>query len=421
LLKKHSAMSKKFESKKEDKKNLIQKVGTIISKGNRTLILDKTIKKLRERIFLSEDRRREVYYEVDTNAMGNAQYYILTILSCIIATLGLLNNSAAVIIGAMIIAPLMNPVMGTAMGVVRGDVALLARSLKTLIMGVVVSILVATATSFLIPNVTDALNISEIMSRTSPNILDIGIGLAAGAAGAYAVSEKKIASSLAGVAIAVSLIPPLAVTGIGICLLIKSIKIPSMVKNLSSYFKIFSGSFALCFANLVAINLAGIIVFTVFGFRVSPTGPDRGKFLVHFGLSLTLVAVMALVLGLFYADSLENKKLIRDATRVLKKEVKQLDKLAKIEGTPRIDPDYVKSGNGNKIRKETPLRKFLDILEIRSGEARRRVTLVEATIISPRDPDDNYDFRLRTMLEEKIGPVDLTLRFVNTTNMKYEH
>ncbi|MCD4785638.1 MAG: TIGR00341 family protein [Candidatus Eremiobacteraeota bacterium] len=408
-------------SKKENKTNLIQKAGNIVSKGNRTLILDKTLKKLRERVFLSEDRRREVYYEVDTNAMGNAQYYVLTVLSCIIATFGLLNNSAAVIIGAMIIAPLMNPVMGTAMGVVRGDVILLARSLKTLIMGVAVSIIVACVTASLIPTVTDSLNISEIIGRISPNILDIGIGLAAGAAGAYAISEKKVASSLAGVAIAVSLIPPLAVTGIGLCLLFKTIKDPSLAQNLPSYFKIFSGSFALCFANLVAINLAGIIVFTIFGFRVSPKSTGARKFIVHFGLSLTLVAVMALILGLFYADSLESKRVVRDATEVLKKEVKQLDSLAMIEGTPRIDPDYVRSKDGDEVRKETPLRKFLDILEIRSGKAAPRVTLVEATILSPRDPDENYDFRLRAMLEEKIGPVDLTLRFVNTTNMKYEH
>ena len=390
-----------------------------VEAGNRVEFLKNTLDKVKERFYLDEDRRREVYFEVDSNAIGNMEYYVLIFLSCIIATLGLLNNSAAVIIGAMIVAPLMNPTMGVAMGVVRGDIVLLWRALKTLILGVFISILIACITSFLIPNITDVADISEVMSRTSPNILDIVIALAAGAAGAFALSRKKVASSLAGVAIAVSLMPPLAVTGIGLCLLLKTLKEPHLIQNLSLYLKIFAGSFTLCFTNLVAMNMSGIIVFTVFGFGVYHQEKKK-KFRFHFLISALLLALMTFILTGFYTLSLENKRVENNINHILNSEVARLDSMAKIQGNPKIESDLMKiykEKQIEKIEKATALKTLTNMIIPLEQASGIRYTKIQVTILCPYEPDESYAFKLRALLEEKIGPVDLTLRFVNTTNM----
>jgi len=410
-------MSEKLQDQKQKRENRLLTIGKkLITAGSRTVLLKKYVDKAKEKLFLSEDRRKEVYYEADTNAIGGAEYYVLIFLSCIIATLGLLNNSAAVIIGAMIVAPLMNPVMGMAMGVARGDIILMGRALKTLVLGVAASILIACLTSFLIPNLTDVVNLSEVMSRTSPNILDIGIALAAGAAGAFAMSKKKIASSLAGVAIAVSLMPPLAVNGIGLCLLLKTLKDPSLIQNVSEYFKIFSGSFALCFSNLVAMNIAGIIVFTIFGFGEDYRKRKR-EIGIHFIVSLVLLAVMTFILTGYYAVSLEEKRIINNVTTILDSEVANLDPLAKIEGTPKIAQEAFRRDNTGKLIRTAQSKAYIEMFYPLYKRADHRITVVQVTILTPFEPDDSYVFKLKALLEEKVGPVDLTLRFVNTTNM----
>lgn len=386
-----------------------------IQAGNQIVLLKDTAEKLKKKLYLDEDRRREVYFEVDSNALGNMEYYVLIFLSCMIATLGLLNNSEAVIIGAMIVAPLMNPTMGVAMGITRGDLILLGRSLKTLAIGVVIAIAISCGVSFLIPNITDVTDLSQVMGRTSPNILDIGIALAAGAAGAFAISRKKIASSLAGVAIAVSLMPPLAVTGIGLCLLLKTLKAGYLIDNLATYFKIFSGSFILCFTNLVAINMSGIIVFTIFGFGTYQEKQKDARF--HFVISLLLLALMIFMLTGFYAVSLAENRIKNDVTQVLEREISQLDPMAKMLGKPIINLKFQKLEQGKPVRTISRWRAYLELLRDPFKITAAKTTDVQVTVLCPFEPDDSYAFKTRALLEEKIGPVDLTLRFVNTTNM----
>lgn len=142
-------------------------------------------------------------------------FFFMLLLSSAIATFGLLSNSAPAIIGAMIIAPLMAPILGLSYGIVVMDWVQLIRATVTVAVGAVVVVLFAYLTTQLI-----GLRIagSEILSRTTPTLLDLGVAMAAGAAGAFAYSRKSIANSIAGVAIAVALVPPLAVAGIGFAL-----------------------------------------------------------------------------------------------------------------------------------------------------------------------------------------------------------
>ncbi len=140
-------------------------------------------------------------------------FFLLMLLSTIIATLGLLQNSAPAIIGAMIIAPLMTPIISLAYSVVKIDWRLARRSILTIIFGVLIVVLVAYLSTRII-----GIRIagSEILSRTSPTLLDLGIAMAAGAAAAFSYTRKSIINSIAGVAVAVALVPPLTVTGIGL-------------------------------------------------------------------------------------------------------------------------------------------------------------------------------------------------------------
>ena len=170
-------------------------------------------------------------------------FHFMLGLSSIIATLGLLANSAAVIIGAMIVAPLMGPIVGMAYSTAMGNRKLLRRSSFTVLKGILLTIGVAwVVTSIIGLETVD----SEILSRTKPTLIDFGIAMAAGAAGAFANTRRSISSAMPGVAIAVALVPPLSVVGIGLA---------------QSEGDIAFGALLLFLTNLICIIFFGSLVF----------------------------------------------------------------------------------------------------------------------------------------------------------------
>jgi len=170
-------------------------------------------------------------------------FYFMLGLSGLVATLGLLANSVAIIIGAMIIAPLMGPIIGIAYAMVMANRRLLRRSSLTIFKGIILTIV----TSWLAAEMVGLTSInSEILSRTNPTLLDLAIALAAGAAGAFANSRRRIADALPGVAIAVALVPPLSVVGIGLA---------------NNRQDLILGSFLLFLTNLIGIIFSGGVVF----------------------------------------------------------------------------------------------------------------------------------------------------------------
>ena len=130
-----------------------------------------------------------------------------------LATLGLYQNSAAVVIGAMLLAPLMAPIISLAMGMLRQDMKMSRQSAVKIIVGVVIALLAAALLTLVFPHKPVT---AEMLARVNPTLLDLGVAIFAGIAGAYTKAYKEILQSLAGVAIAVALVPPLAVAGIGI-------------------------------------------------------------------------------------------------------------------------------------------------------------------------------------------------------------
>jgi len=134
-------------------------------------------------------------------------------LSTAIATLGLLIGSPAIIIGAMVVAPLMTPLIAAGCALVRGDVSLFHKSIRAMLFGSIMALGISFLIGVLIPNDTLTL---EMISRGKPDILDLFVGLFAGAAAAYATARPKVMASLVGVAVAAALVPPIATVGIAI-------------------------------------------------------------------------------------------------------------------------------------------------------------------------------------------------------------
>ena len=208
-------------------------------------------------------------------------FYLLLALAAAIATFGLLTNSAATIIGAMIIAPLMNPIASLAYAFVILSPRLLERAIITLLTGIILVIAIAYLTTELLGLATVG---SEILGRTTPNSLDLGVALAAGAAAAFANTRRSIANALPGVAISVALVPPLSVVGIGLCLGELGTAI-AMSQGVEA--NIAAGSFLLFFTNLAGIIFSGSLVFLFQGYG-NLKKAAIGLFVSFLGLSILL-------------------------------------------------------------------------------------------------------------------------------------
>lgn len=191
---------------------------------------------------------KDTFVTLKENSKTSQPYLVLMVLSTLLATVGLFANSTPVIIGAMILAPLMAPIISLSMGLLRQTPELIFNASKTLVIGISVSLLFATLFTVLMP--LQSLN-SEISARLSPTILDLGVAIISGIAGAYANAKSEVAKSLAGVAIAVALVPPLAVAGIGIGWM---------------DWHVFYGAFLLFTTNLFGIVLAAAATFLLMGF-----------------------------------------------------------------------------------------------------------------------------------------------------------
>jgi len=195
---------------------------------------------------------KEQYATLFTNLREESKlsqnFMVLLILATMIATFGLFINSSSVIIGAMLLAPLMQPIVSLSMGVLRQDTALEINGAKTIAIGVFA--VLATAGMIALFTPIERLT-TEMAGRLSPTILDLFVAIVSGAAAAYAKSNEKILGSLAGVAIAVALVPPIAVAGIGLGW---------------ADWSMFSTAFLLFITNLVGIVLAAAFTFAMLGF-----------------------------------------------------------------------------------------------------------------------------------------------------------
>lgn len=207
---------------------------------------------------LTQAERLDTYKRIRRGARANNDFYILLVCSVVIATMGLLLNSAAVIIGAMVVAPLMTPIVGIGLSIVMGDMKLLRLTTLTAAKGIALSIAVAALLAWVAPLV---LFTSEIQARTHPNLMDLTVALAAGVAGAYSLTRSNGSGTLPGVAIAVALVPPLGVVGISLA---------------TMRWEAAMGAMLLFGTNLVAIAFAAALVYFLLGFfPIDTKHPER--------------------------------------------------------------------------------------------------------------------------------------------------
>ncbi len=239
---------------------------------------------------LVSEEQADLYQHLRAAARPNINYFVLITLSAVIATLGLLLNSPAVIIGAMLVAPLMSPIVAAALGIVTGDGRTLGNALTSTLQGVLAAIFIAIIFTLISPLAHAS---PEVLARTQPNLLDLLVALASGMAGAYAIARKEVGEALPGVAIAAALMPPVCTIGIGIALGSAAISM---------------GALLLFVTNLVAIIFSSAVVFLLLGVR-PPQLPQRQRWLKQ-GLLVSIASLFILSIplcGVLYNTAAEDQ------------------------------------------------------------------------------------------------------------------
>ncbi len=253
----------------------------------------------------------DLHISMKRNAVPSPGFFLMLGLSGIIATLGMIANSAPTIIGAMIIAPLMAPIVSVAFGLALMDLRLILISIFSVFAGTLLVILIAyTGIEVIGMRIVG----TEVLSRASPSMLDLGVALAAGCAAAFAQTRPSITNSIAGVAIAVALVPPLAASGIGLSLGAKATSETGLSLGefglKSGGYDIAAGAFLLFLTNLIGIIIIGTLVFVAQRYG-------------NWRKALTAVAIISMLSFLFVPSLQETLHEIYVKNRVIRLAVKR--------------------------------------------------------------------------------------------------
>ena len=224
----------------------------------------------------------EIREEVSEGRQFDSLYFSMLVFGCLIALLGLLLNSPAVIIGAMLISPLMGPILSCGLALTLADGDLAKKAGRNLGLSVVETILITAVAAWLSPlkDITP-----EILARINPNLMDLLVAFFSGAAGTLALCSKRPGFTIVpGVAIATAVMPPLATVGYGIS---------------TRQWLVASGAFMLFITNLASIVVSADIVFLMVGLRAaaSPTGRDETWWIRHrMAISWAMLVVLSIPL-----------------------------------------------------------------------------------------------------------------------------
>jgi uncharacterized hydrophobic protein (TIGR00271 family) len=226
-----------------------------------------------------EELGEQLFLDVGDVGTKRWKFAVLLILSAVIATAGLLADSTATVIGAMIVAPLGVPIMATGLGIVNGNGQRMVASALTVLFGGLAVFAVGWLLSAILPDLVPLDENSQITGRVSPSLIDLVAAVATGFAGAYGLARKDVSDVMPGVAIAISLVPPLAVVGI--------------TAQAGDYDGAF-GAFQLFASNMLAMIVAGSILFTAYGYaREAIRSPGFRK-----GWAYALVGVATVVIAI---------------------------------------------------------------------------------------------------------------------------
>lgn len=250
-------------------------VSRVVRKGT----LGETIQRRLERysLQLTEVERNELVWQAQQDALANIDYLLMSLLSALLASLGLLLNSTAVVIGAMLVAPFMQPLAAFSVGLITGMLSTTRRALLTIIEGTILALIISVVAGFLSLGDTPT---AEMLARGTPSFLDAFIAIASGLVAGFATARKEIPVALAGVAIAAALMPPITTVGLALAF---------------NEWLLAAGAGLLFVTNILFIILAESIVFLWIGMR--PGRRQESKFGTRVWWTL-IVAFMITVVSL---------------------------------------------------------------------------------------------------------------------------
>ena len=289
---------------------------------------------------LSQTRQTIVLNELTESSNPGFDYFLMIVLSTTIATLGLVTNSVAVIIGAMLVAPLMSPILGVSIASLTGRPKLFRHSLFSVLEGISMAILLSAVLAYFayrLPYGISAELPSEVLTRTSPSPLDLIIALAGGAAAAYALGHPNLSAAMPGVAIATALMPPLCTVGIGI-----AFNQPNVL----------FGALLLFLTNFSAISFAGILTFAMMDFRPKKREENATRISASIRISALLVLLVAIPLALLAWEAVREANVYTQAknelvaglsqftdVQLVELSVRKIDKVQRLTVTIRSNHD----------------------------------------------------------------------------------
>ena len=331
-----------------------------------------------------EDRIR-LYEQLVGTSKPNFDFFFFVFLSGVIATLGLLIDSPAVIIGAMLLAPLMSPIIGVGLASVTGNPTLFWPSISAVLRGAALAILLAIALTWLnsqLPFIAvhpAELN-REILARTRPSPIDLAIALAGGLAAAYALASPHLSAALPGVAIATALMPPLCTIGIGIAF---------------ARLDIAGGAFLLFLTNTVTIAFAAMLAFFILGFAPQTSnnrllGLPRGL-LVAAMITIVLLAPLTALSVEFVQQAVHNRTI--DA--IVRAEVNNVNGSELVEYTLAEENDSIFIDITLRTQESLQHR---DVVDLRDAIAGR----LEAEGL--RSPEDQVSIRTNQVIARVLDP-----------------
>ncbi len=323
---------------------------------------------------ITAERRIEVLKELKIASKPTFDYFLLVFLSCIIATLGLITDSSAVIIGAMLIAPLMTPILGFSVASISSQRTMSKNAILAILEGVVFAIFLSTLIGWIahaLPfGMLDVLP-REVLIRVRPNPFDLMIAIAGGAAAAYALAQPYLSAALPGVAIATALMPPLCTVGIGLSL---------------GRWETAGGALLLFITNFAAISLGSIIVFLSLGFR-----PLNLQETIR-GIPVSLVFTSLIVTAILITLAISTIKIVNqaDVTKNVKNAVTEEFK----DQLPTVELVSIEVDDTNEI------------------------IHINATIYSPRSPSHQQVVKLQSAVANRVQrSISLQLIYIQSSRL----
>lgn len=368
----HEAVEKQLKEQQEQQEQQYEAFKQYLAKKNSETAID----------------YRQIRIDIESGALPTRHFYLMNGLSAVIAGFGLLANSPAVVIGAMLIAMLIGPISGIALAIIDARLALLKKSLLTLLSGGALIYAIGVLLGFLYP---DQAASQEIIARTAPNTMDVFVALAGGVAGAYALISRNLSVAVVGVAVATALVPPLTASGILLAI---------------GHYQLALGALILTLTNILAIQFTNALVLWAAGFRrldIDKSEDETVKdsrwqqnwlFIRRNIVTLILLIGLSVYLTLDFQQRIRQKSYEKAVIEVVQQQI-------------QYQPSYVVSSDFGVVEKGQNNKASADSYMIR--------VLLQGLIAPSHQDISQMEQNIQTITTErypKRSPIKLQVRFV---------